>query len=107
MIKILLLDFRNLKYGVEKFEKSLDLTQNWYTEIIEGAHHDLAISKFLLINAHVGLWKCLMHSMKTHTILMDSKFYSDTVRRYALRRTYTYRPFWPKLPNKMIKILLL
>ena len=44
------------QYGGEKFEKSLNLAQNLYTEIFEGADRDLAISNFLLKNRRVGLW---------------------------------------------------
>ena len=59
MIKILLLGFRNPKwrvqYGAEKFEKSLDSAQNWYTKVFEGADHDLSISNFLLKTRRIGL----------------------------------------------------
>ena len=62
MIKILLLDFRNSKWriqvGNEKFEKCLNFAQNLYTEVFEGADHDLAISNFLLKNGHDDLWNC-------------------------------------------------
>ena len=46
-MKVLLLNFRNSKwrtqYGDTKFEESLDLVQNWCTEVSEGADHNLAI----------------------------------------------------------------
>ena len=60
MIKIWLLDFQNptwwIQHDGKKFEKSLDLAQNCYTEVFEGADHDLSISNFLLKNGRVGLW---------------------------------------------------
>ena len=27
--------------------------------------------------------------------------------KHTLRRSYTYRPFWPKLPKKMIKNIII